>query len=109
MALTHKQAGGITGAVWLFGLAALFYTNAWWPGIMIVIGLSALIEGLAYGRGWAAVQGAVWCLGIAAWVYFNYSLVALFVILGCSALLSAFWPPPFMQKKPKPQSDPYLE
>src|SRR5262249_32036089 len=98
-----------TGAVWLFGLAALFYTDAWWPGIMVVIGLSALIEGLAYRQGWAALQGAVWCFGIAIWAYYHYSLVALFVILGCSVLLGAFLPPPFVHRKPKPQSDASLE
>ncbi|MBN2371529.1 MAG: hypothetical protein JXO72_13690 [Vicinamibacteria bacterium] len=34
------------GAVWLLGLAALAYTHWWWPGILVLVGLSGLVEGL---------------------------------------------------------------
>lgn len=30
----------LSGLVWLFGLAFLFTTGLWWPGILILIGLS---------------------------------------------------------------------
>ena len=109
MALTHDQAHAITGAAWLFGLAALFYTGWWWPGIMIIIGISALIEGIANRTFWAALQGSVWLFGIAIWATFHYSLVVLFIILGVSVLTNAFLPPPFLRRKPKPQTDAYLE
>ena len=33
MRLQKEQAHAITAAVWLFGMAALFYTNRWWPGL----------------------------------------------------------------------------
>jgi hypothetical protein len=34
----------IHGAVWLIGLAILFWTGWWWPGILILVGISALVE-----------------------------------------------------------------
>jgi hypothetical protein len=34
----------IHGAVWLFGLAALAYTNWWWPGIFILVGLVGFVS-----------------------------------------------------------------
>jgi hypothetical protein len=109
MALNNKQASAITGAVWLLGLAAMFYWNYWWPGIMFVIGVSALIEGLAHHQGWAALQGSLWAFGIAIWAMTGYSIVVLLIILAVSVLSNAFLPPAFLGKKPKPQSDPYLE
>jgi hypothetical protein len=33
-------------AVWLFGLAYLFFTNNWWPGILFLIAASMLLEGV---------------------------------------------------------------
>ena len=36
----RKQASSISGGIFLIGLGVLFLTNWWWPGIMLVIGLS---------------------------------------------------------------------
>jgi hypothetical protein len=33
-------------AVWLIGLAILFWTNWWWPGILVLIAISGIIEAL---------------------------------------------------------------
>jgi hypothetical protein len=109
MAINNQQANAITGAVWLLGLAAMFSTHYWWPGIMFVIGVSALIEGLARRQGWAALQGSLWAFGIAIWVMMGYGIAILFVILAISVLSNAFLPPAFLARKPKPHSDPYLE
>ncbi|HYF63385.1 MAG TPA: hypothetical protein VD886_11260 [Herpetosiphonaceae bacterium] len=37
----RKHHGG-SGMIWLIGIPILFFTGWWWPGIMILIGLSAL-------------------------------------------------------------------
>jgi hypothetical protein len=34
----------IHGAVWLIGLAILFSTGRWWPGILVLIAISAILE-----------------------------------------------------------------
>jgi hypothetical protein len=33
-------------AVWLFGLAILFWKDWWWPGILVLVGISLVIEAL---------------------------------------------------------------
>jgi hypothetical protein len=109
MALREDQAHAITGAVWLFGLAALFYTGRWWPGIMFVIGASAVAEGLTGGRGWYAFQGGAWAIGIGAWALMDFRLWFLFVLLGVSVLLGALAPPPMLAKKPRPPYETDLE
>ncbi len=109
--LQKKQAHAITGAVWLFGLAALLYTNRWWPGIMFVIGASVIVEGLISGRGWYALHGGAWIIGIGVWALYDFRLWFLFVLLGVSLLLGAFVQPPMPApaKKPQPPSEADLE
>ncbi len=34
------------GAFWLIGLAILFFWGHWWPGILILVGLSIILEGI---------------------------------------------------------------
>ena len=36
----------IHGAIWLIGLGILFWQGWWWPGILILIGLSGILEAL---------------------------------------------------------------
>ncbi len=36
----HHTKTGIPGGIFLIGLGILMFTNWWWPGIMLVIGLS---------------------------------------------------------------------
>jgi hypothetical protein len=41
IAARRKRASAISGGIFLIGLGVLLITNWWWPGIMIVIGLSS--------------------------------------------------------------------
>jgi hypothetical protein len=109
MTLSKDQAHAIEGAVWLFGLAALFYTGRWWPGIMFVIGLSAVIEGLTQGQGWYAFQGGAWAFGIGVWALMNFQLWFLLILLGISTLVGALGPPPLLTKKPRSPYETDLE
>jgi hypothetical protein len=34
----------IHSAVWLIGLAVLFFTGLWWPGILVLVGISMVLE-----------------------------------------------------------------
>jgi hypothetical protein len=109
MTLQKEQAHAITGAVWLFGLAALFYTGRWWPGVLFLLGASSIVEGLIQGQGWYALQGGAWMIGIGTWALVGFQLWFLFVVLGVSVLLGAFVPPPIFAKKPRPQYETELE
>jgi hypothetical protein len=35
----------IQGAVWLIGLAILAWSGWWWPGILVLAGISGLVQG----------------------------------------------------------------
>ena len=56
MYLNKRRADEISGAVFMIGLGLLFLLG-FWPGIMFVIGLTSIVQGLADGRGWYAFQG----------------------------------------------------
>ena len=61
-----KEEGrnGVTGGLLLIGLGILIYTNWWWPGIMIVLGIS-ISAGLAFrGRFVSALVMLIIFLGI---------------------------------------------
>jgi hypothetical protein len=45
-----KQASGISGGIFLIGLGVLFLTDWWWPGILVVIGLSGGAELIFRGQ-----------------------------------------------------------
>ena len=46
----QKQASSISGGIFLIGLGVLFLTDWWWPGIMLVIGLSGGAELIFRGQ-----------------------------------------------------------
>lgn len=46
----RKQASSISGGIFLIGLGVLFLTDWWWPGILLVIGLSGGAELIFRGQ-----------------------------------------------------------
>jgi len=48
----------IHAAVWLVGLAILFYTGNWWPGILVLIAISGIAEALIRRYAPGAVDAA---------------------------------------------------
>jgi hypothetical protein len=47
---SRKRAQAYSTAVFLLGLAVLAFTDAWWPGIMLVLGLSVGLRQYLLGR-----------------------------------------------------------
>jgi hypothetical protein len=66
----------ISGGVFLVGLGVLFLTGWWWPGILLLLGLTALAKG-ACGSDWGARWGGLWLIGLALlfMVGFRWELV----------------------------------
>lgn len=60
----RRDTDQVAGGIFLIGLALLFITGFWWPGIMFVIGASMIGRSLAEGRQWNANTGALWVIGI---------------------------------------------
>lgn len=107
VSLNHRQANAITSAVWLVGIGLLIVTGWWWPGIMFLIGLSAIAQGFVGGHDWYALNGGLWSIGIGVWAATSYNILVLFVLIALSGLAGAFLKPPFSGRKPLP--DPALD
>ncbi|TET98766.1 MAG: hypothetical protein E3J30_06125 [Anaerolineales bacterium] len=45
-----RKASGISGGIFLIGLGVLLFTGWWWPGILLVIGLSGGAEQIFRGQ-----------------------------------------------------------
>lgn len=50
--------------VFLIGLAVLFFTGYWWPGILFVIGISGVARALSEGKPWSGDRGALVLIGL---------------------------------------------
>jgi ribosomal protein L40E len=89
----NVQWGGIMGGLWLIGIAVLAVTGWWWPGIMVLVGISALVGGLESGgsweQRWGAFQGAIWTFGIAVLAVTGWWWPGIMVLVGMSAILGA--------------------
>ena len=89
----NVQWGGIMGGIWLIGIAVLAVTGWWWPGIMVLVGISALVGGLEAGgsweQRWGAFQGAIWTFGIAVLAVTGWWWPGIMVLVGLSAILGA--------------------
>jgi hypothetical protein len=48
-----RKAESISNGIFLILLGFLFYTNAWWPGILIAIGIVYAIRQYLTGRKWS--------------------------------------------------------
>ncbi len=81
----HSQQ--ISGGVFLIGLALVFMTGYWFPGILFVIGASTIARGMAEGQEWYNVQGGVWMIGLGLVFAIGFSLPLLLILVGASMLL----------------------
>jgi hypothetical protein len=94
------RADQMTVGVWLIGLGILLATGEWWPGVLFVLGASAIVRGLAEGRSWQSLRGASWIIGIGLWFALGIDPAVLLVVLGIGVLLTAFNRPSFAGKTP---------
>jgi hypothetical protein len=97
-----QRANAVTGGIWLIGLGVLMATRFWFPGILFLAGITAIIQGSAHGAGWQPVHGGLWLLIIGAWAMMRFSVVVLFVGLGVYVIIAALM-------KPSPFQKPYVD
>lgn len=94
---SKERADQVAGGVFMIGMAILFFSGYWWPGILFVSGASSLARGMAEGRAWYSVQGAVWMIGIGLVFAVGFSLPPLLIVVGLSTLLGYQFRPPFLE------------
>jgi predicted amidophosphoribosyltransferase len=96
---THDSArwGGIAGGLFLLGLALIAWLNWWWPGILVLVGVTALTSGLVAGRDsaqrWGGLQGGLFLLGLALIAWLNWWWPGILVLVGLTAILTAILRP----------------
>jgi hypothetical protein len=93
-----QRANALIGGIWLIGLGVLFATRFWWPGIMFVIGISAIVQCWLRGHPVYAMHTGFWAIFIGFWAIFKFSMAFFFVGLGAYVILSALLGPSPLRK-----------
>lgn len=78
----NKRSEQVAGGVFLIGLALLFMTGDFFPGILIVIGLSVLAKGIAEGKQLNEISGWAWLIGLGVVFTLGFSFPLLLIGLG---------------------------
>jgi hypothetical protein len=93
-----QQANAVTAGIWLIGLGILFATRFWWPGFLILIAITMIVQGWCLGRRWETLHGAFWMILIAVWAMFRFGMAFFFIALGVYVIFAALVKPDMMQK-----------
>jgi predicted membrane protein len=95
--LSKKKAGALSTALFLIGLAILAFTQVWWPGIMLAIGLPMALRQYLLGRTYDMCISLLVFVGTFVTVQFDISwkifLPILFTIGAIYVLLREFLAP----------------
>lgn len=70
---SRKRAGALSTALFLLGLASLIFTERWWPGIMLIVGLPLALRQFLLGRTYDAMVSLLVFLGTYITVEFDIS------------------------------------
>ena len=90
-----RQAGAISGGIFMIGLGVLVFTGWWWPGIMFVIGLSGGAAAIFRGRIWAGIGTILFfsAIPIAIWLIdqteIPWAFVGPMVLIGIGVIIIA--------------------
>lgn len=87
--MNKKYKDRITGGVFLIGIAALGVSGLWWPGILVVLGVTSLVSGLLERRLWKSASGAFWLIGLALIFYMNWPWWLLIALTGIGLIIGA--------------------
>jgi hypothetical protein len=95
---TSQRANAVTGGIWLIGLGVLLATKFWFPGILFLAGITAIVQGSGRRPGWQSVHGGLWLILIAAWAMMRFNMTVLFVGLGVYVIIAALMKPNLFHK-----------
>ena len=70
---SRKKAGALSTALFLIGLATLIFTDAWWPGIMLIVGLPLALRQFLMGRTYDMMVSLLVFVGTFITVQFDIS------------------------------------
>jgi len=79
----RKDAGTI---IFLIGLGILFLTNTFWPGILVLLGITSYYNESARGHERRAMQGLIFFVGLALIAWTNFWWPGILILIGASML-----------------------
>src|SRR3972149_298541 len=79
--VSRKRAKSISVALFLVGLAIVTYLQAWWPGIMLAIGIPLALRQYLLGRHYDMGVSLFVFIGVFVTVQFNISWEVLLPVL----------------------------
>ena len=89
----QRKASAISGAIFFIGLGVLLITGWWWPGIMLVLGLSGGAELIFRGKLVRGIGAIVFFCSIPIVVAIvqateiSWTAVGAFVLIGIGAII----------------------
>ena len=90
--ITRENKDRVSGAVFLIGLGVLFtplgkLIGGFFPGILFVIGATAIAHSMAEGEGRDQMMGGLFMLGLGTFFLLGFNLPLLLIGLGIFVLL----------------------
>lgn len=79
--LSKRKSEAISNGVLLISLGILFYTNAWWPGILLAIWATLALRQYLSGRIYDLMISSVILIGLFLITFFNVNWSLLMPIL----------------------------
>ncbi|HSX26508.1 MAG TPA: hypothetical protein VLE89_05825 [Chlamydiales bacterium] len=102
---SKKKAQALSTAFFLLGLATLIFTDDWWPGIMLVVGLPLALRQFMLGRTYDMYISLLVFVGTFITVQFDISwrifLPTLFTLGAIYILIREFFGPEEMTEEEK--------
>lgn len=82
--MSKRKADAISNGIFLVGLAVLFFTERWWPGILFVLWATLGCRQVLTGRLYDLFVSTILLLGLVVISYFqfNWIVVPVLLILG---------------------------
>jgi hypothetical protein len=84
----RRRSNDISGPVFFFGLVALFLTKSFWPGILLLLGITAFLSESAKGKPNDALQGLIFFGGLALLFWGGFFWPGILFLIGAMMLLS---------------------
>lgn len=93
--VSQRRATATFNGILLIGLGILFWTNWWWPGVMLLLGVALGVRQALRGRIYDAVLsliifGGLFVGALVDWK-FSFLFPVLFVTAGIYLLVTEWW------------------
>ncbi len=103
-----KRAQALSTSLFLLGLAVLLFTNVWWPGIMLVVGVPLALRQYLSGRSYDMAVSLLVFVGTFISIQFDISwsfFLPIIFVLGAIYILCREFLTPTPKTEPEKEED----